>query len=201
MPHCLNLSNMRSSNISRGRSSMSIRDGKYSNAIVSLFRPRIHWERSAVQDEKPHNRRFANVLLVFERKFYSTNRRTMMFKGSTNGRSIAYLVIPDFHQTIITTGDQVGFITAGIVIHTVHTFLVAFESKVWLGRSQLPDLRRVWSEEEKSFRSWGVPWQYGPERPKRTYCYPWDWSLFALHNEYVLRMFASMPISHPSPTS
>ena len=46
-----------------------------------------------------------------------------------------YLVVPDFHQTIVATRDEVRLITAGVVVHAVHTLLVAFESEIRLRRS------------------------------------------------------------------
>ena len=48
------------------------------------------------------------------------------------------LVVPNLHESIIGTGDQVRLVSTGVVVHTVDSLLVTFKSEVRLVRTELP---------------------------------------------------------------
>jgi hypothetical protein len=41
------------------------------------------------------------------------------------------LVIPDFDKSVISTTDEIGLVSAMIVVDTVHPFLVAVQREIW----------------------------------------------------------------------
>jgi len=51
------------------------------------------------------------------------------------------LIVPYLNKAIICSRNQIWFITTMIIINTVHTFLMAFESKIRCWWSQLPNLQ------------------------------------------------------------
>ena len=41
-----------------------------------------------------------------------------------------YLVVPDLDQSVISPRDKVGLITAVVIVHTVHTLLMALKGEI-----------------------------------------------------------------------
>lgn len=48
----------------------------------------------------------------------------------------------DLGGVIIRTSNKVRPVTTSEVINTIHTFKMGIQSKIWIWRAQIPDLKR-----------------------------------------------------------
>ena len=59
-------------------------------------------------------------------------------------QTCTHLVIPYLDDVVVSTGDDVRFVTARVVVHAVHAFLVTFQREIWRRGTQLPHLWKTW---------------------------------------------------------
>lgn len=52
------------------------------------------------------------------------------------------IMYTDLGGVIIRTSNKVRPVTTSEVINTIHTFKMGIQSKIWIWRAQIPDLKR-----------------------------------------------------------
>lgn len=81
--------------------------------------------------------------MEFNNKVLSVLKKTVKSMSNIQQSKIMkklYLIVPYFNKTVICTWNEVWFITTTVVIDAIHAFLMSFQSEVWWGRTQLPNL-------------------------------------------------------------
>lgn len=92
-----------------------------------------------------HNKEKTNksslILILRLKKTFDIQEEFILLIYSHNISMCSHLIIPNFYQSIICTRNQIWLIPPSIVVHTISTLLMTFQSKVGCWRAKLPNLK------------------------------------------------------------